>query len=41
MKIDGGATIVSGASHDWILEETPLENVLATFDAIRKFGVYR
>ena len=28
-------------SHDWILEETPLENVLAMFDAIREFGSYR
>ena len=38
MKPGGG--YVAGASHDWILEETPLENVLAMFDAIREFGVY-
>lgn len=35
-----GGGYVAGASHDWILEETPLENVLAMFDAIREFGVY-
>ena len=38
MKPGGG--YVAGASHDTILEETPLENVLAMFDAIREFGVY-
>ena len=38
MKPGGG--YVAGASHDSILEETPLENVLAMFDAIREFGVY-
>jgi uroporphyrinogen-III decarboxylase len=32
---------VAGASHDSILEETPVENVLAMFDAIREYGVYR
>jgi uroporphyrinogen decarboxylase len=32
---------VAGASHDSILEETPVENVLAMFDAIREHGVYR
>ena len=31
---------VAGASHDTILEETPVENVLAMFDAIHEFGVY-
>lgn len=38
MKPGGG--FVAGASHDWILPETPLENVLAMFDAIHQFGVY-
>jgi len=38
MKPGGG--YVAGASHDWILEETPVENVLAMFDAVREFGVY-
>jgi len=38
MKPGGG--YVAGASHDSILEETPLENVLAMFDAIREYGVY-
>jgi uroporphyrinogen-III decarboxylase len=36
-----GGGYVAGASHDTILEETPVENVLAMFDAVREFGVYR
>jgi uroporphyrinogen-III decarboxylase len=35
-----GGGYVAGASHDTILEETPLENVLAMFDAIKEFGSY-
>jgi uroporphyrinogen decarboxylase len=31
---------VAGASHDTILEETPVENVVAMFDAVREFGTY-
>ena len=38
MKQGGG--FVAGASHDWILEETPLENVLAMFDTIQEYGLY-
>ncbi|MFC1573675.1 uroporphyrinogen decarboxylase family protein [Candidatus Latescibacterota bacterium] len=38
MKPGGG--FVAGASHDYILEETPLENILAMFDTIREYGVY-
>jgi uroporphyrinogen decarboxylase len=38
MKPGGG--YVAGASHDAILEETPVENVVAMFDAIREFGAY-
>lgn len=38
MKPGGG--YVAGASHDTILEETPLDSVLAMFDAIREFGAY-
>lgn len=38
MKPGGG--FIAGASHDSILEETPVENVLAMFDAIRDFGKY-
>src|SRR5208283_670211 len=38
MKTDGG--YVAGASHDYILEETPVENVFAMFDAIAEFGAY-
>ncbi len=38
MKPGGG--YVAGASHDSILEETPVENVLAMFEAIREFGSY-
>ncbi len=36
-----GGGYVAGASHDMILEETPVENVLAMFDAIQEFGAYR
>ena len=36
-----GGGYVAGASHDYILEETPVENVLAMFDAVREFGMYR
>jgi len=38
MKPGGG--YVAGASHDTILEETPLENVVAMFDAVAEFGMY-
>ncbi len=33
-----GGGYVAGASHDYLLEETPLGNVLAMFDAIREFN---
>ena len=39
MKPGGG--YIAGASHDTILEETPVENVLAMFDTIREYGVYQ
>ena len=32
-----GGGYVGGASHDYILEETPLENVLAMFDTIMEY----
>jgi len=35
-----GGGYVAGASHDWILPETPLQNVLAMYDAIHEYGVY-
>jgi len=38
MKPGGG--YIAGASHDSILEETPVENVLAMFDAVREYGAY-
>ena len=38
MKPGGG--YVAGASHDTILEETPVENVVAMFDAVAEFGDY-
>jgi uroporphyrinogen decarboxylase len=38
MKAGGG--FVAGASHDTILEETPLENVLTMFDTIAGYGSY-
>lgn len=40
IMMPGGGYIAS-ASHDTILEETPLENVMMMFDTIRKCGVYR
>jgi uroporphyrinogen decarboxylase len=33
-----GGGYVAGASHDYILEETPVENVLAMFDAAAEYG---
>lgn len=36
-----GGGFVAGASHDSILEETPVANVVAMFDTIREAGVYR
>ena len=38
MKLGGG--FVAGASHDWILEETPVANIVALADAVREFGHY-
>jgi len=35
-----GGGFIAGASHDWILPETPVGNVLAMFDAVRDFGRY-
>lgn len=32
---------IAGASHDTILEETPIENILAMFDTVKEYGVYR
>ncbi|MCP4375365.1 MAG: hypothetical protein GY794_04210 [bacterium] len=32
---------IAGASHDTILEETPVENILAMFETISEYGVYR
>jgi len=39
MKPGGG--FVAGASHDTILEETPLGNVLTMFDTIVQYGTYK
>lgn len=38
MKNGGG--FVAGASHDYLLDETPLENVLVMFDTIQQYGGY-
>ena len=38
MKSGGG--FIAGASHDYLLEETPVSNVLAMFETIRDFGIY-
>jgi uroporphyrinogen-III decarboxylase len=35
-----GGGYVAGASHDYLLEETPVENVVAMFNAVREFGRY-
>ncbi|MCX6866573.1 MAG: hypothetical protein NTV46_10230, partial [Verrucomicrobia bacterium] len=35
-----GGGYVAGASHDYILEETPVANVVAMFDAMTEFGIY-
>ena len=35
-----GGGYIAGASHDYILEETPIDNVLAMSDAVQEFGVY-
>jgi uroporphyrinogen decarboxylase len=39
MKPGGG--FVAGPSHDYVLEETPLANVLAMYDTIREYGSYQ
>ena len=36
-----GGGFIAGASHDTILEETPVENVLTMFDTIEKYGSYQ
>ena len=36
-----GGGFIAGASHDSILDETPVENVVAMFDAIREVGSRR
>ena len=35
-----GGGYVAGASHDTILEETPVENVLTMFDTVAEYGKY-
>ncbi len=35
-----GGRYIAGASHDSILEETPVENILAMFDTVVESGVY-
>ena len=35
-----GGGYIAGASHDYILEETPVENVVAMFDAVAEYGAY-
>jgi uroporphyrinogen decarboxylase len=39
MKPGGG--YIASASHDYLLPETPVENVVAMFETIRECGVYR
>ncbi len=35
-----GGGYIAGASHDWVLEETPVENIVAMADAVMEFGKY-
>jgi uroporphyrinogen-III decarboxylase len=35
-----GGGYVAGASHDFILEETPVDNVVAMFDTVEEYGRY-
>ena len=35
-----GGGYIAGATHDTILETTPVENVLAMFDTVNEYGVY-
>jgi len=35
-----GGGYIAGASHDYVLEETPVENMLAMFDTVREYGRY-
>ncbi|MDF7824622.1 hypothetical protein P4B35_11410 [Pontiellaceae bacterium B12227] len=40
IKIRGsGSGYIAGANHDSILVETPVENVLAMFDAIEEYSI--
>jgi len=36
-----GGGYIAGASHDYVLEETPVENVVAMFDTVEELGRYR
>lgn len=36
-----GGGYIAGASHDYILEETPCENVLTMFDTVLEYGRYQ
>ncbi len=38
MKPGGG--YVASPSHDYLLPETPVENVLAVYETIKEFGAY-
>jgi len=38
--IKPGGGFVAGASHDYILEETPVVNILTMFDTIQESGKY-
>ena len=33
-----GGGYVAGPSHDYVLEETPVENVVTMFDAVAEFA---
>ena len=40
VMMPGGGYILS-PSHDYLLEETPIENVLTMYDTCLEYGVYR
>jgi uroporphyrinogen decarboxylase len=41
LKVKAQEGFIAGASHDSILEETPVENVVAMFDTVEEYGRYK
>lgn len=38
--IKPGGGYIASPSHDYLLSETPVENVLALYETVREYGVY-